>query len=214
MAPHGWFDRLASALTGGPRADVQLRTILGFQVEVTNTREDISTERVFARAQTVLERIKRYQPWRLAHLRRDIDGIVVKRFPCRGAYFSDARTCLLELTFMANDDFSDSQVAACLVHEGMHARLDRLTERFGITPFSQARARHERICRRAELDFGEAVPDGEPVIARALASLSLEDEEVAPVVDWNEATRATDVADAAVIEPRRRFGPSRADSSR
>lgn len=191
----GWLNRIVGALTAQTTGHSELRTILGFDVEVSNTREDIDTGRVFQRANAVLERINDYQPWRLAHLRRDIDGIVVKRFPCRGAYFSESRTCLLELTFLANDEFSDSQVAACLVHEGMHARLDRLGERFGITPFGEAPARHERICRRAELDFGEAVPDGGPVIARAIQSLALEDHEVAPAIDWNEADRKIALAD-------------------
>lgn len=218
-----WLERLAAALTGVDQSGTELRTILGFDVEVTNTREDIDTGRVFQRATAVLERIHTYQPWRLAHLRRDIDGIVVKRFPCRGAYFSEGRTCLLELTFMANEQFSDSQVAACLVHEGMHARLDRLTERFGITPFAMARARHERICRRAELDFGEAVPDGGPVIERALQALDLEDEEVAPTIDWNEAAQKIDLIDArprraglvaTAIEPRRESRSEREASER
>lgn len=196
MIPDSVFEKIVRLLGGAPSPDLEHRTILGFEIEVTNTREDIRTERVFERARAVIERIDAFQPWRLAHLRRDIAGIVVKRFPCRGAYFSDSRTCLLELTFMANDAFSDSQVAACLVHEGMHARLDRLSEKFGITPFAEARARHERICRRAELDFGEAVPDGGPVIARASQSLGLEDEGVAPTIDWEEALRKTEAADA------------------
>lgn len=190
-----WLKRVANALSAQTPERTELRTILGFDVEVTNTRPDIETERVFERASAILARVDAYQPWRLAHLRRDIDGIVVKRFPCRGAYFSDSRTCLLELTFMANDEFSDSQVAACLVHEGMHARLDRLVERFGITRYELAPARHERICRRAELDFGEAVPDGGPVIARATQTLALEDDEVAPSIDWNEADQKITLAD-------------------
>ena len=192
-----WLGRITNALR--VRLELPLierRAILGFDVQVVNTRPDIDSARVFERAGAVLERIDTYQPWRLAHLRRDIAGIVVKRFPCRGAYFSDSRTCLLELTFMANEEFSDSQVASCLVHEGMHARLDRLNDKFGVAPFNVARARHERICRRAELDFGEAVPDGAPVIERALASLALEDEGVAPDIDWQEAALKTALADA------------------
>jgi len=110
--------------------------------------------------------------------------------------------CMLELTFMANEQFSDSQVAASFVHEGMHARLDRLAERYGVTPFSQARARHERICRRAELDFGRAVPDGEPVVQRALESMRLADEEVAPAIEWGEASRRiAEVDRAQVLSP-------------
>jgi hypothetical protein len=192
-----WIERALASVSGmaapsgepaaQPRAES--RMVHGIRVDVINTREDVDTERVFRRAEAVIRRVGEYQPWRLAHIRRDLAGIIVKRYACRGAYFMEERLCLLELTFMANEQFSDSQVAACLVHEGMHARLDRLTERFGVTPFAQARARHERICRRAELDFGLAVPDGAPVVQRARESMSLADDEVAPTIEWAEASR-------------------------
>jgi hypothetical protein len=142
-----WLKRAVSE----PRPET--RIIDGIRVDVLNTREDVSTERVFQRAEAVIARVREYQPWRLAHIRRDIAGIVVMRYACRAAYFPDQRLCMLELTFMANEQFSDSQVAASFVHEGMHARLDRLTAKFGVTSFAAARARHERICRRAELDW-------------------------------------------------------------
>ncbi len=161
----------------------------GVRVDVENTRPDIDTEQVFGRADAVLTLVERHQPWRLSHMRRDLAMILVKRFACRGAYFPDLRACLLELTFMANPGFSDAQVAATLVHEGMHARLDRFCDRFDVPPFPHQRARHERICRRAELEWGLAVPDGEAVVQRALESLALEDDDVAPVVDWREAQR-------------------------
>ena len=167
----------------------------GIRVDVINTREDIDTERVFRRAEAVIRRVEQYQPWRLAHIRRDLAGILVQRYPCRGAYLVGARVCLLELTFMANEAFSDAQVAATLVHEGMHARLDRLAGRWGVTPFAAAPARHERICRRAELDWGRAVPGGKPVVERALAAMQLADAEVAPAIDWGEARRRIDEAD-------------------
>jgi hypothetical protein len=192
----GWLGRLIGAARN-PRAGAAIdsRVIGGIRVDVANTREDVDTERVFARAAAVLSRVRRYQPARYAHLQRDIAGILVKRFPCRGAYFSDTGMCLLELTFMANDSFSDSQVAASLVHEGMHARLDRLVERFGIRSYSADPARHERICRRAELHFGAAVPDGGPVIERATETLSMQDDEVAPAIDWAEAQHNVEAAD-------------------
>jgi hypothetical protein len=171
------------------------RVIRGVRVEVDNTRPDIETEQVFGRANAVLALVERYQPWRLAHMRRDLAMIVVKRFACRGAYFPDIRACLLELTFMVNPGFSDAQVAATLVHEGMHARLDRFCAYFGVPAFPHERARHERICRRAELEWGLAVPDGDAVVQRALESLALEDEEVAPVVDWGEAARRVAAVD-------------------
>ena len=191
-----WIDRGLAALRSElERARGASRDIDGIKVDVLNTRDDIDTEQVFRRAERVLELVERYQPWRLAHLRRDLTRILVERFPCRGAYFPGTRTCLLELTFMVNPDFSDAQVAATLVHEGMHARLDRFCSRYGVPAFPQNAARHERICRRAELEWGQAVPDGGPVVERALASLALDDDGVAPSIDWQEAGARVDSAD-------------------
>ena len=184
-----------------PEPETQI--IDGIRVEVINTREDVSTERVFRRAEAVIARVREYQPWRLAHIRRDIAGILVQRYACRAAFFGDTKLVMLELTFMANEQFSDSQVAASFVHEGMHARLDQLSEKYGVMPFAEARARHERICRRAELDWGHSVPDGEPVVRRALESMALADEDVAPMVEWGEATRRVAAVDRASTLPPR-----------
>jgi hypothetical protein len=189
-----------------PEPQPESRVIDGIRVEVLNTREDVSTERVFRRAEAVIARVRQYQPWRLAHIRRDIASIVVMRYACRAAYFPDQRLCMLELTFMGNEQFSDSQVAASFVHEGMHARLDRLAAKYGVTPFAEARARHERICRRAELDFGLAVPDGAPVVQRAVESMRLADEEVAPAIEWQEAGRRVAEVDRAQALSRQRPG--------
>ena len=192
-----WLKRVVS------EPQPESRVIDGIRVDVLNTREDVSTERVFRRAEAVIARVRQYQPWRLAHIRRDIAGIVVMRYACRAAYFPEQRLCMLELTFMANEQFSDSQVAASFVHEGMHARLDRLATKYGVTPFALARARHERICRRAELDFGLAVPDGAPVVQRAVESMRLADEEVAPTIEWQEASRrVAEVDRAQALSPR------------
>jgi hypothetical protein len=182
------------------------RAIRGVPVGVVNSRPDIDTERVFRRAEAVLALVERYVPARFRHLRRDLAMITVERFPCRGAYLPDRRACLLELTFMANESFSDAQVAATLVHEAMHARLDRLATARRIRRFDQDAARHERLCREAELEFGRAVPDGAPVVARALASLALDDEGVAPRIDWREAARRVADVDATARRSDRERG--------
>src|ERR1051325_11410568 len=152
-------------------------SIRGFRVEVENTRPDIETSAVLARLDGALALIERYQPWRLAHLRRDLAQFWIVRYPCRGAYFPDTRTCMTELTFLARTDITAAPVAASILHEGMHARVHAAQ----LHPASRDLAREERICRRAELDFGLALPPalGEPVVERARASLELEDEEVA-----------------------------------
>jgi len=196
-----WSDWLDRVLGGERERSLEprpeTRVIDGIPVHVLNTRDDVDTERVYRRAEAVIARVAQYQPWRLAHIRRDIAGIVVQRYACRAAFFGDSKLVMLELTFMANEQFSDSQVAASFVHEGMHARLDQLSEKYGVTPFAAARARHERICRRAELDWGRAVPDGDPVVRRALESMALADEEVAPTIEWGEASRRIAAVDRA-----------------
>jgi len=149
---------------------------------VVNTRPEIDSERLFARLDDVLGLIETYQPRRYRRLTRDVAGFLVKRFPCRGAYLPEARACLVELTFLANPDFNDAQIAASIVHEATHARLHRL----GLDVSGPVA---ERLCRKAELDFGRAVPDGAAVIARAEQSLELADHEVAPEIDWSEARR-------------------------
>jgi hypothetical protein len=92
-----------------------------------------------------------------------------------------------ELTFLARWDISAAPVAASIIHEGMHARVDRM----GVSRYARDRAREERLCRRAELEFGEALPPdlGAPVIQRAVESLAMADQEVAPDIDWSEALR-------------------------
>jgi hypothetical protein len=191
-----WRDRLVVGLARRLETHMtESRMVRGVRVDVVNTRSDISTERLFKRAEAVLDLLKSYQPFRLVQLRRDVASILIKRYPCRGAFLPDRRACLLELTFIGKDSFSDEEVASSLVHEATHARLDGLCKRYGILPHHQAQARHERICRRAELAFGRALPRGEAVVTRALASLALDDDEVAPDIDWRLANQRAVAAD-------------------
>lgn len=190
----GIFNRLRAELDRQlGRTGTEEHVARGFRVVVENTRPDIATSTVLARLDEALELIERYQPWRMAHLRRDLSQLWIVRFPCRGAYFPASRTCLTELTFLARTDISAAPVAASIVHEGMHARVHEMR----LHPEARDPAREERICRRAELDFGRALPLdlGAPVVERAEASLALADEEVAPDIDWAEARRRQDAVD-------------------
>ena len=67
-------------------------------------------------------------------------------------------------------------------------------------------AREERMCRRAEIAFGRALPEamGAPVIARAADALALDDAGVAPEVDWREALAVKARADQEAIDDWRR----------
>lgn len=168
--------------------------VRGFRVVVENSRPDIETTAVLTRLDEALGLIEQYQPWRFRHLQRDVRQFWIVRYACRGAYFPLQRTCMTELTFLARRDISAAPVAASILHEGMHARVSQM----GVRPESRDIVREERLCRRAELEFGHALPQklGAPVIARAEESLMLADEDVAPTIDWGEARRRQDAADA------------------
>jgi hypothetical protein len=172
-------------------------SVRDFDVVVDNQRADIATDDVLQRLYDALGLIEQYQPWRLRHLHEDLRYFLVIRYPCRGAYFPAERACMTELTFLARTDITAAPVASSIVHEGMHARVHMMGVRIHDMP------REERICRRAELDFGQALPTslGAPVIERAVASLALADQEVAPVIDWNEAMRRQQAVDDQQLRP-------------
>jgi hypothetical protein len=186
------IDALLVKLGAPPATPREEHAVRGFRVVVENSRPDIATADVLARLDEALALVERHQPWRLSHLKRDLAEIRVARFPCRGAFFPGERVCLTELTFLARRDITAAPVAASIVHEGMHARVHAMRERvFRAGDDPSQMPREERLCRHAELDFGRALPEalGAPVIERALATLEMEDEDVAPAVDWQEAAR-------------------------
>jgi hypothetical protein len=167
------------------------RVLRGIPVTLTNTRPDIDSELVFRRLDTALGLIQQYQPGTFAQISRDFSSIRVVRYPCRAAFYPDSRTCLVELTFTVNPEFTEAQVASSIVHEGMHAHVHAIGQ-----SDPTERPDEERMCRQAELEFGRAIPNGEAIILRALESLALDDEDVAPVIDWNQAQQAIAAVDA------------------
>src|SRR5947199_8803152 len=120
----GLFERLTAFLRpDGEQGSAELHDVRGFRVVVENSRPDIETAVVLGRLDEALALIERYQPWRLAHLRRDLSQFWIVRYPCRGAFFPQTRTCMTELTFLARTDITAAPVASSIVHEGMHARV-------------------------------------------------------------------------------------------
>jgi hypothetical protein len=174
-----------------PDARVSHHLVRGIPVVVNNTRPDIDTNEALARIDRTLALIQRYVPHHFRHLQRDFAYILVERFACRGAYFHEQQACLVELTFSVNPNFSDAEVGATILHEAMHARLHNL----GFPLEMADRARQERFCRRAEMEFGELVPGGKRVVERATLTLAQSDEDVAPVIDPRLAARRIAEAD-------------------
>ena len=168
-------------------------TLHGVPVRVINSRRDISTAQVVQRLTEALDLIARHAPRRFRRMKQDLAGLVVRRFPCRGAFFPEERECLVELTFTVNPRHTIAEIASSIVHEATHARVARMC---GPLPQEQ-RAREERLCRRAELEFGLTLPDrdGSGVVQRARFALGMADQDVAPVVDWSEGARRVANAD-------------------
>jgi hypothetical protein len=192
--PLRFLDRLLPGHRTDPAAPppVERHVVHGLPVRVLNTRPDIRTADVIARLTAALDLIARYAPRRYRRLRRDLAGFVVQRFACRGAFFPDSRECLTELTFTVNPHHGLSEIAASIVHEATHARVARMCR----TRPADGLPREERLCRRAELELGLALPDGEVVVRRAREALAMADREVAPAVDWAEAARRVAETDA------------------
>jgi hypothetical protein len=176
----------------GEMSLAEQRVVHGIPVRIVNTRPDIQTEQAIQRLSAALDLIATYAPRRYRRLREDFAGFVVQRFACRGAFFPESRECLVELTFTVNPRHVLPEIAASIVHEATHARVAQMC---GRRPAEQ-HAREERLCRRAELELGLALPDGTVVVQRARASLALLDQEVAPAVDWAEAARRVAEVDA------------------
>lgn len=191
-------DLLRSILGTGPPLAPSHHEVRGIPVVVLNTRPDISTADVIARLERTLGLIEEHVPHHFRHLKRDFAYIVVQRFACRGAYFHEQRACLVELTFTVNPDFSDAEVAATILHEAMHARLHEL----GFPLEMEDRARQERFCRRAEIEFGQLVPGGDRVVERASWTVELSDEEVAPVIDADLAAQRIAEVDRQALDRR------------
>ncbi len=76
--------------------------VRGLGVRLTNTRPDIDSRDVLGRLAGALDLIARHAPRRFGRLRQDIQRFVVRRFPCRGAFFPETGECLVELTFTVN----------------------------------------------------------------------------------------------------------------
>ena len=206
----GWLARLlppadAGGAGGGARSDAHPEVVearvRGIPVLVVNSRPDVDTADALARLDAALGLVADHVPHRFRHLRRDVRRLVVRRYPCRGAYDPATGECLVELTFVVNRAFNDAQVAATIVHEGAHARLHRL----GFPLDMDDRERQERFCRRAEIEFGRLAPGGAPVVERALAILESEGVDVAPVIDPALAAARVAAADrqAAAQTPSR-----------
>lgn len=153
--------------------------ILGVPTWFLNDRADIDDAHLEARFTEALALIRDHAPRVLARLRTDVAHVWVRRWPNRGIFFGDTRVMVIDTTFVVNPGFVPAQVAATIVHEGVHARVTAM----GVRRTHASLPKEERLARRAEIDFGRRAPGGAAVVERALAILAMADDEVAPAID-------------------------------
>ena len=159
------------------------RVIDGIAVWFLNERADIDNAELESRFGEALALIGKHMPHNLRRLRTDVTCIWVKRWPNRGVFFHDTRIMVIDTTFVVNPTFTRAQVAATILHEGVHARVTAMR----VNRRNTSMADEERLCRRAEIAFGELAPGGAPVVARAMEILGMTDAEVAPGIDIAQA---------------------------
>ena len=122
-------------------------------------------EVAFTKVEEALSLIRTYAPLRFLRLQQDVVCIFVSGpgTVYRGTWRQKLRMCQLQDSFVLDPETSAAALAVVLVHEGMHARLDRL----GFGYEERQRVRFERICFRAERAFARRLPGGEPLVEEA-----------------------------------------------
>jgi hypothetical protein len=135
------------------------RLILGVEIGVVD-HDAVGDWGGVARALVLIESI---DPRRLSRIRRDFRYIIVA--PVRShRFWLMTRTCVLDSVLVR--ERSEALVAAALVHESVHARVNRIC-----TPPEWNR-RIETLCTREEIAFAERLPrDQFPTTDRFIAYL-------------------------------------------
>lgn len=136
-------------------ASTQWHVHLGVRVSTTIFDES-EANRAIARVFAALDVLHAHAPQQLALILRVVHGLTVTRLAAaRGQWRRDVRAALLDRDFVLAPDTTPKGLASVIVHELMHARL----ERAGFQPDDSNRARIERICCTASRNYIGRLPD-------------------------------------------------------
>jgi hypothetical protein len=134
-----------------------------------------TAEPVFRRVEEALSLIKENDRLRYSRLIRDLERVWVRDTPgALGTFNQVLRACSLDREFVLAETTRPELIAATIVHEATHARL----ESCGISYQEKLRPRIEAVCFRRERAFATKLPNGEQVrdqAERALATYSKQD---------------------------------------
>lgn len=135
------------------------RLVQGLPVGVVTG--SFEAEAAFDRIAAGLDLLACHQPPILARLRQDAQGILVWETESSSAVASwhyGVKLIIVDARFLCDPETTPANIAATLVHEATHARLDR----FGYAP--ENRARVEAVCFRRERAFARRLPDSNALV--------------------------------------------------
>jgi hypothetical protein len=125
----------------------------GVCVAISAIRDE---EALRARVADALRLIALYAPADLVRLRKLMRGIIVSRlYGAHAAWRQSVRVCVLSTHYLLRAETRAEGVAATIIHELMHARLDAR----GFDYREERQARIERICFRASERFLNRLPE-------------------------------------------------------
>lgn len=126
-------------------------------VRVTATiLDDALNELALARVFAALDVLHAHCPAQLKRIPILLHSLAVTRLVAAlGSWRSDLQAALLDRDFILAPDTTPEMIAAVIVHELTHARL----ERAGLRTTPETRARCERICCLAERNYIARLPD-------------------------------------------------------
>ena len=117
-------------------------------------------EPILRRVEEALRLIKLHDELRYRRLVRDLKRIWVRDLPgALGTFNKEFQACSLDMEYVRAETTRPESIAAVIVHEATHARLDRC----GIDYKEELRPRIEAVCFRRELAFAARLPSGEQV---------------------------------------------------
>ena len=133
------------------------RTMHGVKVGLAPLLDEELGSRAFERVQAAFDLIAEHAPRRINRIARDIRFFWIRRAVYAPAYFiQSTKVCVLDRNFLTAPDTTPALIAAAVIHEATHARL----ENRGIQYSEPARPRIEAICDAQSVDFAQKLPDG------------------------------------------------------
>jgi hypothetical protein len=154
----GW--RISLAMAPG-------RMIQGVRVKLGPLLDNAVGAHVLELVELALNLIAQYDPRRMRRIARDIRCIWIHQAAYADAFFiEDLRLCVLNRGYVTARDTAPDMIAATIVHEAVHARLQSRNIQY-VEPL---RARVERLCDAETLAFARRLPGGESLAHRIIES--------------------------------------------